>query len=152
MQCYLADERETILFGRCLGALLAPQMVVALRGELGAGKTTLTKGIAEALSIAEPVTSPTFTLLNIYRGRLELVHIDAYRLSDAEEGYYAGLEEYLPGSGVTIIEWPENIAALLPRQFLEIKISYKDLGRELEVIPHGEIYAKLEKELEENCL
>ncbi len=153
MRRYLMDEKDTIAVGVCLGKHLEPPMVIALRGDLGAGKTTLTKGIAAALGVQDMVTSPTFSLLNIYYGRVEVAHIDAYRLRTSDEGYDAGLEEYLPGMGITIIEWPESVSPLLPREFLEVRLSYLDNrpGREIVVISHGGIYDRVEKELEVNC-
>jgi len=154
MQLFLSREEETIDFGKRLGKLLSPGTVVTLSGDLGAGKTTLVKGIAKSLGVGEPVTSPTFSLLNIYDGQFQLAHIDAYRLNDSREGYEAGLGEYLPGGGITMVEWPENIADLLPEQLLEVRINHthSGTGREVEIIAHGAAYTKLLKELEENRL
>ena len=89
--------------------------VITLSGVLGAGKTQLVKGLARGLGYRGPVTSPTFTLINEYvGGRLPLYHIDLYRIKSTEEAIAFGIEDYLPGAGVTVIEWPERIEALLP--------------------------------------
>ncbi|WP_366922916.1 tRNA (adenosine(37)-N6)-threonylcarbamoyltransferase complex ATPase subunit type 1 TsaE [Metallumcola ferriviriculae] len=150
MYLFLAKEEDTLKLGNSIGELIGPGNVLVLSGDLGAGKTTLTKGIAAALGVGEPVTSPTFSLLNIYNGRYDIAHIDAYRLNNAQEGFDAGLEEYLPGDCVTVVEWPDNIAGLLPQERLAIKISRVEDGRAVEIIPYGSAYTKLLKELEEN--
>lgn len=90
--------------------------IIALSGDLGAGKTHLVKGIAQGLGFCEEVTSPTFTLLHEYRGgRLPLYHFDLYRIQNPEEAVRMGIEDYLPSDGVTVIEWPEKIEPLLTR-------------------------------------
>ena len=91
--------------------------IFALHGVLGAGKTQLVKGLARGLGYHGDVTSPTFTIVHEYRGgRLPVYHIDLYRIRNEKEAIDIGLEEYLPGDGVTVIEWPERIASLLPPQ------------------------------------
>jgi tRNA threonylcarbamoyladenosine biosynthesis protein TsaE len=106
---------ETMDFGRQLAASLQPRDVVAMTGDLGAGKTCLVKGIAAGLGVTQVVTSPTFTLIHEYRdGRLPVYHVDLYRLDSVRQAQAIGLEEYLGGDGVTIIEWAEKITELLP--------------------------------------
>lgn len=118
---------ETFDFGRQLGAELQPGDVVALIGELGAGKTCFVKGIAAGLGVTQEVTSPTFTLIHEYRGeRLPLAHIDLYRLDNVREAVNIGIEEYLGGPGVTVIEWAERIEPLLPANTQHIRLSIVD--------------------------
>ena len=105
------SEHATIDIGRKIGESLQGGEIITLSGDLGAGKTVLTKGIASGLGIADSVLSPTFTLMNEYEGRLTLYHYDAYRLRTSEEAYEAGLTEYFGDKrGVCVIEWWENIA------------------------------------------
>lgn len=115
---------ETVLLGEKLGQTLSRGGVVALSGPLGAGKTCFAKGIARALDIAGEITSPTYTIVSEYEGRLPLRHIDAYRLSGEEDFENIGGGELLENDGVTVIEWPEKIAAFLPRAtvFIELEI------------------------------
>jgi tRNA threonylcarbamoyladenosine biosynthesis protein TsaE len=109
------SPEETIEFGRRLATEIRSGDVVALSGELGAGKTCLVKGIALGLGILQDVTSPTFTIIHEYRGALfPLYHIDLYRLDSSQEVIAVGIEEYLRGDGLTVIEWAEKIGALLP--------------------------------------
>lgn len=106
---------ETLNLGRALAAELRPGDVLALAGDLGAGKTHFTKGLAEGLGVEADVTSPTFTLVHEYPGgRLPLVHIDLYRLEEATEVLGIGLDDYLAGDGVTVIEWADKFEALMP--------------------------------------
>jgi tRNA threonylcarbamoyladenosine biosynthesis protein TsaE len=117
------SARETIEFGRQLASQLRSGDIVALVGELGAGKTCLVKGIALGLGITQEVTSPTFTLIHEYRGgRLPLYHVDLYRLGSAEQAIAIGIEDYLPAAGVTVIEWAERIARLLPAHTRRIRL------------------------------
>lgn len=97
---------DTVRFANSIAENLFGGEVILLNGELGAGKTTFTKGLARALGITEEVTSPTFTLLNVYEsGRLPLYHMDMYRIESAEELYETGIEDYLSKDGITVIEW-----------------------------------------------
>lgn len=114
------DTRE---FGIRLGKNLMPGHVVCLEGELGAGKTVLTGGIAEGLGLDCSVTSPTYTLINEYPGRVPLYHIDLYRLEDGEEFYYIGGEELLYSQGISVIEWASRAEDLLPEDCIWIRIS-----------------------------
>jgi len=127
---YLADEQATRDLGARLGAAACAGDVIALHGELGAGKTTLVHGLAAALAIEGPVPSPTFVLVREYEGRLRLWHVDAYRLTDSDEALAIGLDECLPGDGVTCVEWAERIADLLPPDTLEVRLANAGDGRE----------------------
>ena len=118
---------ETIAVGRQLAGSLRAGDVLALTGDLGAGKTCLVKGLATGLGITHAVTSPTFTLIHEYRGgRLPLAHIDLYRLATASEAINIGIEEYLGGAGITVIEWSERIESLLPAQTRRIHLTVID--------------------------
>jgi tRNA threonylcarbamoyladenosine biosynthesis protein TsaE len=116
---------ETRELGRLLGGIIADPMAVLLSGELGAGKTCLTQGLAIGLGIpaGEPVTSPSYTLMNHYRGRLELYHFDLYRLSDPDELVDIDFDGYINGSGVTVVEWADRFPGL-EAEGLRVEISY----------------------------
>jgi tRNA threonylcarbamoyladenosine biosynthesis protein TsaE len=118
----------TFQFGKNLGMLLAPGDVVALVGELGAGKTTLTQGIVRGLGVGEEhyIGSPTFTLINEYAGRMPVYHLDFYRIETPAEIVNLGLEEYLHGEGVAVIEWADKIESLLPEDHVMITLQYID--------------------------
>jgi tRNA threonylcarbamoyladenosine biosynthesis protein TsaE len=141
---------ETIALGRRLGGLLGAGDVVALRGPLGSGKTTLTKGLAEGLSVPEPrwVTSPTFVLVHQYEGRVPVYHVDAYRLRGAADAEALGMEEMLFGDGATIIEWAERIEGALPAERLDIALEVAgEEERELAFVPRGGRYERLVAQL-----
>jgi tRNA threonylcarbamoyladenosine biosynthesis protein TsaE len=108
-----------------IGALARPGDVVVLIGELGTGKTVFVKGVAQALDVPETVTSPTFTLLRTYDGRIPLVHADAYRIDRADEAVDLALTELLDEGAVAVVEWGERLASVLPANFLEVRF---DLG------------------------
>lgn len=103
---------ETIALGRRIGGLLTRGSIVALEGPLGAGKTTLVKGIAEGLGITEPITSPTFTIVSEYDGVLPLFHVDLYRVGTPEEIELLGLDELIYGEGVSVVEWSDKAPEL----------------------------------------
>ena len=126
---------ETIAFGKALASELQRGNVLALSGELGAGKTALVKGLALGLGIEQDVTSPTFTLIHEYvGGRLPLFHIDLYRLDAAEHALAIGIEDYLNPAGVTVIEWAEKIECLLPEGTTQIRIdSLGETRRRIEI-------------------
>ncbi|MBQ1489659.1 MAG: tRNA (adenosine(37)-N6)-threonylcarbamoyltransferase complex ATPase subunit type 1 TsaE [Eubacterium sp.] len=114
-EIHIHSEEETRAFGHELARRAQPGCILALIGDLGTGKTTLTRYIAEGLGVTEPVTSPTFTIVKEYRsGRLPLYHFDVYRLSDGEELFQTGAEEYFDAGGVCVIEWADRIAEVLP--------------------------------------
>ena len=117
---------ETVALGARLGRLLLPGDFVALEGELGAGKTQFAKGIAAGLEVdpGTPVTSPTYTILNIYQGRLPLYHFDLYRLQGPEEIAELGFEEYFHGRGACVVEWAERLAEEAPEHVLSVTLCH----------------------------
>ncbi|MGI6257887.1 MAG: tRNA (adenosine(37)-N6)-threonylcarbamoyltransferase complex ATPase subunit type 1 TsaE [Anaerovoracaceae bacterium] len=119
------NQRETEDFGRELASGAKPGTVIALMGDLGTGKTTLTQAIAENLGVKEPVTSPTFTILQEYKsGRLPLYHFDVYRIADPEDMWELGYEEYFYGDGVCVVEWADRIQELLPEDAIRVSLEY----------------------------
>lgn len=114
---------QTRELGRKLGEVLRPGDVVALDGDLGAGKTAMTGGIAEGMGIRARVSSPTFTIVNEYPGNITLYHFDTYRLADEDDFINSGLEEYLDMGGVCVIEWSSIISGLLPDDTVRIEIT-----------------------------
>ena len=138
------NPEETRAFGRSMGQKARPGQVIALDGDLGCGKTVFTQGFAEGLGIAEPVTSPTFTILQSYRGgRLPLYHFDVYRIEDIDEMEEIGYEDCFYGEGVSLVEWASQIEELLPDDTLFVTIR-KDLSR-------GFGYRKITLEHKENA-
>jgi tRNA threonylcarbamoyladenosine biosynthesis protein TsaE len=125
------SPQETYDFGKYLGENLQPGDLVALSGELGAGKTCLTQGIASGLGVPDEylVTSPTFTIINEYPGRLTLYHLDLYRLSGVRDLDEIGYEDCLTDSGVVVMEWAEKIREVLPESALFLVITYLDEDR-----------------------
>lgn len=127
--------------GEDIGATLLPQTTILLKGDLGAGKTTLSQAIAKGLAIQERVSSPTFTIVKEYEsGRLPLYHIDAYRLECGDD---IGIEDYFTFTGVTIVEWPSMIAESLPHAYISIEINYAENGRELFIDTTDQRYNQL---------
>lgn len=129
------DETEAL--GERIGRAMEPETVVALIGDLGAGKTTLTKGIARGLDVPDLVHSPTFTLIHEHSGRLPIYHFDLYRLDTPEQIEDLGYEDYFYGGGVTVVEWAEKIQGLLPADRLEIRISGEGEDRTFELTATG---------------
>lgn len=113
---------ETLALGQRLASGLHAGDVVALSGELGAGKTVLVKAIAQALGFREPVTSPTFTIIHEYKTSPSVFHIDLYRLNTEQEALDIGIEEYLGGDGICLVEWAERIERLLPPRTIRVSI------------------------------
>ena len=123
------DEMETWELGRRLGLNASSGQLFTLVGDLGVGKTVFTKGLAAGLGIKEPVSSPTFTIVQVYdKGRLPLYHVDVYRIGDICEMDEIGYEDYIYGQGVSLIEWADQIQEILPEHYTEIRIE-KDLER-----------------------
>ena len=123
---------------------LKPGDVLALIGEIGAGKTTFVQGIAQGLDVPrEAVASPSFVLIREYRGRMPLIHADLFRLEGLPEAATVGLEEYYEGPGVTVIEWANRVPGVLPEEFLEIRFDLLDSeSRRISLISHGSRYEK----------
>ncbi len=114
---------ETRALGEKLAHLLLPGDVLLLWGDLGAGKSELTRGIAKGLGVTGPISSPSFTIMNVYvEGRIPLYHFDWYRLQSSEELYEMGMDEYLGGDGVAVIEWPGQCPDAIPEKYLSITI------------------------------
>lgn len=123
------SERETYELGFAMGREARPGEVYTLIGDLGVGKTVFTKGLAAGLGIQEPVSSPTFTILQEYEeGRLPFYHFDVYRIGDVEEMDEIGYEDYFYGDGICLIEWADMIREILPEHYKEIRIE-KDLDK-----------------------
>ncbi len=123
------SEADTFALGVKIGSEAKPGEVYSIIGDLGAGKTALTKGVAAGLGIDEPVSSPTFTIVQVYEGgRLPLYHFDVYRIGDVEEMEEIGYEDYLYSGGVTLIEWADLIRDILPPEYQEIRLE-KDLNK-----------------------
>ena len=105
VKIYFENEEKTREIGSKLGELLTPKSVICLIGDFGAGKTTMTQSLARALGVDDYITSPTFTIVNEYEGKMPLYHFDVYRKGSSEEMYDIGFDEYIDGEGVCIIEW-----------------------------------------------
>jgi tRNA threonylcarbamoyladenosine biosynthesis protein TsaE len=136
----------TIQIGKSIGSLLLPGDVVALVGELGTGKTQFIKGLAVGVGIGKPtyISSPSFTLINEYKGKIPFYHIDLFRLRAEKEAEDLGLEEYFQSGGITAIEWADRIPSLLPREMLWIQISYTgENTRSIEILGRGKRYEEL---------
>ena len=133
------SAEETRTLGARLARVLKPGDTLTLRGDLGAGKSELARGIARGLGIASAVPSPSFTILNVYdEGRLPLYHCDWYRIGDESELTDMGLDEYIGGDGVCLIEWHERAEDLIPETALEVLLSpQEDDSRIITLIPHG---------------
>ena len=123
MKFHTTTEDQTIALGEKIGSLLKGGEVLAMRGTLGAGKTTITKGIAKALGINETITSPTFCLISEYEGKMPLYHLDVYRLEGAEDFINLGTDDMIYGDGVCIIEWSEKIMEELPENTIIIRLT-----------------------------
>ena len=148
-----ASPEQTRALGEAVGRLAEAGDVIALVGELGAGKTLFVGGLAGGLDIdrATYVSSPTFTILHRYHGRLPLYHIDLYRIETPEAFLSVGLDEYLQRDGVAAIEWPEHGWGMLPKEMLVLKLRYAGSdAREIEIVPIGDRYVRLVRELMRN--
>ena len=123
------NEHETILEGEKLGKTLKPGAVVALYGELGAGKTAFTRGLAQGLGIEMHVSSPTFTIVNEYLGDIPLFHFDMYRLETENELFDIGWDDYLERGGVCAVEWSEKVPSAFPPNTISVKIENRGNGK-----------------------
>ncbi|MGY3613445.1 tRNA (adenosine(37)-N6)-threonylcarbamoyltransferase complex ATPase subunit type 1 TsaE [Streptococcus dysgalactiae subsp. equisimilis] len=133
---YSENENSLIAYGQMIGNYLSAGHVIVLTGDLGAGKTTLTKGIAKGLGIDQMIKSPTYTIVREYEGRLPLYHLDVYRIGDDPDSI--DLDDFLFGNGVTVIEWGELLGEGLLEDYLEITITKQNDGRRIDVVAHGE--------------
>jgi tRNA threonylcarbamoyladenosine biosynthesis protein TsaE len=143
------SEAQTRRLGARLGKLLSGGEVIALQGELGTGKTRWAQGMGQGLQVGVHVTSPTFTLVNEYHGRLPLYHVDMYRINQAAEALAFGLEDYLYGDGVCVIEWAERVAEILPPDRLWITFHHlDDAKRRITIHADGDRYQQLLKDFQ----
>lgn len=144
-------EEQTARLAEALAAKMGAGTVLALDGDLGAGKTRFSQSVARALGVKGVVNSPTFTIIKEYEGdRLPFYHMDVYRISESE-AEELGLDDYFYGDGVTLVEWAELIRGLLPPDRLAVRIRHAgEREREIELTPHGERYAEWCRQLKEN--
>ena len=137
------SAEETIELGKKIGSFLKGGEIFAMQGTLAAGKTTITKGIAQALDIKDEITSPTFCLISEYEGKIPLYHMDVYRLNDGEDFINLGAEDLIYGKGVSIIEWSEKIMEELPKSTIILKIEPVEGTTQRKIAienwPYGEI-------------
>lgn len=151
MEIYLPDAATTERLGNVLGKLARSGDVFCFTGDLGAGKTLMSRGISLALGVAEDeVTSPTFAIMNVYDGsELEVRHFDLYRLNRPEELEDIGFNEYAGGDGVTLIEWAELFAEELPEEYMQVTLLIEGAGRKAVLAPKGERYEELLQEVKQ---
>lgn len=144
------SPEQTRKFGTRLGEFAQPGDVFLLVGNLGAGKTCLTQGIAWGLNIEEYATSPSFVVIRELKGRLPLYHIDFYRLDNLEEIAELGLDDYLYGNGISVVEWAEKGLSLLTPEYLLIEMSYlSDTDRSLKLKPSGKRHQEIVAQLKQ---
>lgn len=151
LKFHAGSVERTVELGRILGQTLHKGDNVCLTGDLGTGKTAFAGGIAKALGIGGYITSPTFTIVNEYEGRLPLYHFDVYRIGDAGEMFETGYDEYISGNGVTVIEWAELIKEILPTERIDVCIEKDDTemadSRLITMQFHGQRTAGYERSL-----
>jgi tRNA threonylcarbamoyladenosine biosynthesis protein TsaE len=145
------SARETYRLGRTLGRLLAPGDVVALTGELGAGKTQLVRGACQGAGVPEgEVSSPTFAIVASHRGRLPVHHADLYRVGDLDELYATGFLDLVGADGAVLVEWADRVPGALPEERMEIHLAHlarRPEARRLEIVGQGERHAALARAL-----
>jgi tRNA threonylcarbamoyladenosine biosynthesis protein TsaE len=150
----IETERQMAAFGLAIGKILEAGDLIGLTGDLGAGKTTLTKAIAHGMGIEDYITSPTFTIVNEYEGRLPLYHFDVYRISDEEEMFDIGYEEYFFAKAACVVEWANLIPSLMPEEtlWLDLRLGTENPEQRLIHLTYETHWAKrvehLLKELE----
>jgi tRNA threonylcarbamoyladenosine biosynthesis protein TsaE len=146
-QVITRNYEETIEYGFKIGKLLEAGDCILLAGDLGAGKTTFTKGIGKALGITRVINSPTFTIVKEYHGDLDLYHLDLYRLDGLGNDF--DLEEYFAKDGVVVCEWPDNVSEIIPDEYLLIEIFRREEdSRLIKLTPYGKRYEKLVGDLD----
>ncbi|WP_138420896.1 tRNA (adenosine(37)-N6)-threonylcarbamoyltransferase complex ATPase subunit type 1 TsaE [Aquibacillus sediminis] len=139
-------SEETVKLAERLALLLRPGDVLTLEGDLGAGKTTFTKGIGSGLGVRRTINSPTFTIVKEYHGEIPLYHMDVYRLEDSDEDI--GFDEYFNGSGISVVEWATFIKEYLPKERLDVRMHVIDEHhRKIIFYPNGEDFEKICEEL-----
>jgi tRNA threonylcarbamoyladenosine biosynthesis protein TsaE len=126
----LKNTNETLKLGEIIGKSLNPGSIIALVGDLGAGKTVLVKGIAKGLGVDEEPNSPTFVIMNQYEGRIPLYHFDLYRVSSEEELFGIGYDEFFFGEGVAAVEWADRVQDVFPEHTIKIEIKIPEPGSE----------------------
>ena len=139
------NAEQTRRVGMRLGSLLQPGIVICLEGDLGAGKTTLVQGLAAGWGSLDPVTSPTFVLVNVYRraDQNRFFHFDAYRLNTPEEAFQLDIEDMLD-EGALVVEWADKVVSALPREYLWVSLRWIDeTQRDLIFTAHGNLYREL---------
>lgn len=143
-----AEENDTLALAERLAALLPEKAFVTLDGELGAGKTVFVRGLAKGLGITDDITSPTFTIVSEHEGERTLYHFDVYRLSDADELYAIGYDDYLRAEAVTVMEWAVLLPDALPKERLAVTVEGEGLlPRHLTVTAYGARYEEVLKQL-----
>ncbi len=137
-------EEDTGTIGFKIGKIAKASDILLLSGDLGSGKTVLAKGIAAGAGVSAPITSPTYTLMNLYEGNCPVYHFDLYRLRLPEELYDLDYEEYFYGDGITLVEWPERLGFLMPDNYLSLTIIHdlENEGRRIQVVAAGQAYHK----------
>ena len=150
-----ASPEDTEDLGAFLGSVVKKGTVICLIGDLGVGKTEFTKGLAKGLEVSDYVTSPTFIIVNEYKGRLPLYHFDVYRINNIDEMFEIGYEEYVYGDGVSVIEWADSIKEIIPDENITVTIS-KDMEmgvdyRNIKIEAKGEKYDDILREMIEKC-
>ncbi len=148
MKLLVNNLNETEKIGKIISNCLEKGTVLCLEGDLGVGKTALTQFIAKEFGVNEYITSPTFTIIKEYQGRLDFYHMDVYRIESEEDMYDLGYDEYIYSEGVTIIEWSNKIKGILPDERINIKIQrIDDTSRLMFVDGKGKVYESIEEEL-----
>jgi len=150
MKIISRSEKQTMRIGKKLARHLNPKDIICLIGDLGSGKTTLVKGIAEGLNINQKkITSPTFVLLNIYKGKIPLYHFDLYRLEGEVSMRSVGFEEFLYDEGVSVIEWADRLGGLMPKEYLQVQLKHLNGDkRSITLKPKGKKYGQYIKNID----
>ena len=143
----LENLNDTKKLGETISKVVGKGCIICLNGSLGAGKTTLTQIIAKNLKVKEYVNSPSYSLMNIYKGDYIIYHYDMYKLNSVEEALDIGIEDYLYTDDIVIIEWADKIKEILPEEKIEINIYFEDTKRKAEITGSGLYFEKLKKEL-----